>query len=44
MRIPYRSLTFWIFVGLFGGMGAGAVFGEAVVPVADPLADVFLRP
>jgi len=43
MRIPYRSLTFWIFVGLFAGMGAGAVFGEAVVPVADPLADVFLR-
>ena len=43
MRIPYRSLTFWIFVGLFAGMGAGAVFGESVVPVADPLADIFLR-
>jgi Na+/H+-dicarboxylate symporter len=43
MRIPIRSLTFWIFVGLFAGMGAGAVFGDAVVPIADPLADVFLR-
>ncbi|MBE0594834.1 MAG: dicarboxylate/amino acid:cation symporter [Gemmatimonadales bacterium] len=43
MRIPYRSLTFWIFVGLFAGMGAGAAFGESVVPIADPLADIFLR-
>jgi len=39
----FRSLTFWIFVGLFAGMGAGAAFGESVLPVADPLADVFLR-
>lgn len=43
MRIPYRSLTFWIFVGLFGGMLAGQIFGEAIVPIADPLSDVFLR-
>jgi Na+/H+-dicarboxylate symporter len=43
MRIPYRSLTFWIFVGLFGGMLAGQIFGEAIVPVAQPLADIFLR-
>jgi Na+/H+-dicarboxylate symporter len=39
----FRSLTFWIFVGLFAGMAAGAAFGESVLPVADPLADVFLR-
>ena len=43
MRIPLRSLTFWIFVGLFAGLGAGAIFGESVVPIADPLAEVFLR-
>ena len=43
MRIPYRSLTFWIFVGLFGGMLAGRVFGEAIVPIAEPLSDIFLR-
>jgi len=43
MRIPYRSLTFWIFVGLFGGMVAGQVFGDAIVPYAQPLSDIFLR-
>lgn len=43
MKIPYRSLTFWIFVGLFGGMLAGKVFGESILPVAEPLSDVFLR-
>ncbi|MFC1639242.1 dicarboxylate/amino acid:cation symporter [Gemmatimonadota bacterium] len=43
MRIPYRSLTFWIFVGLFAGMLCGKVFGESIVPIAEPLSDVFLR-
>ncbi len=43
MRIPYRSLTFWIFVGLFGGIFCGQVFGESIVPVASPLSDIFLR-
>jgi Na+/H+-dicarboxylate symporter len=43
MRIPYRSLTFWIFVGLFAGMFCGKVFGESIVPIAEPLSDVFLR-
>jgi len=43
MRIPYKSLTFWIFVGLFGGMVAGKVFGEAIVPIAGPMSDLFLR-
>ncbi|MGD2135500.1 MAG: dicarboxylate/amino acid:cation symporter [Gemmatimonadales bacterium] len=43
MSIPYRSLTFWIFVGLFAGMLSGAVFDEAVVPIAEPLSDLFLR-
>jgi len=43
MKIPYRSLTFWIFVGLFGGILCGKVFGEAIVPIAGPLSDLFLR-
>lgn len=43
VRVLYRSLTFWIFVGLFAGVGAGAAFGESIVPIADPLADIFLR-
>jgi Na+/H+-dicarboxylate symporter len=43
MRIPYRSLTFWVFVGLFGGIAGGRIFGESIVPVAQPLSDLFLR-
>ncbi len=43
MKLPLRSLTFWIFVGLFAGMAAGQVVGEAILPVADPLSDIFLR-
>ena len=43
MRIPYRSLTFWIFVGLFAGMACGKVFGEAIVPIGEPLSEIFLR-
>ena len=43
MKIPYRSLTFWIFVGLFGGIVAGRVFGESIVPIANPLSVIFLR-
>ena len=37
------SLTHCIFIGFFLGILAGWVFGEGIVPVADPLADVFLR-
>jgi Na+/H+-dicarboxylate symporter len=43
MRVPVRSLTFWIFVGLFGGIASGFVVGEPILAVADPLAEVFLR-
>jgi len=39
----WRSLTFWIFVGLFAGLACGAIFGEAIVPLADTLGTVFLR-
>jgi len=43
MRIPYKSLTFWIFVGLFAGMIMGEVVGEAIVHYAKPLSDIFLK-
>ncbi len=43
MKIPYRSLTFWIFVGLFSGMACGRVFGERIVPLGGVLGDIFLR-
>jgi Na+/H+-dicarboxylate symporter len=43
MRIHWRSLTFWIFVGLFAGLACGAVFGERIVPLGDTLGTLFLR-
>jgi proton glutamate symport protein len=43
MRIPYRSLTFWIFVGLFAGLACGATLGERIVPLGDALGTLFLR-
>ena len=43
MKTLWRSLTFWIFVGLFAGLLCGAVFGEAIVPLADALGTLFLR-
>jgi len=43
VRIPYKSLTFWIFVGLFAGIVCGRAFGESIIPVAEPLSDIFLR-
>lgn len=43
MKIFGLSLTTWIFIGLFLGVLAGLLFGEAIVPIADPMAQVFLR-
>ncbi len=43
MKIFGLSLTTWIFIGLFLGIFAGLLFGEAIVPIADPMAHVFLR-
>jgi len=43
MKIPYRSLTFWIFVGLFAGMICGEVFGERIVSFGDTLGSIFLK-
>ena len=43
MKVLKLSLTSWIFIGLFLGVLAGLIFGENVVPIADPLAQIFLR-
>jgi Na+/H+-dicarboxylate symporter len=43
MKIPYKSLTFWIFAGLFAGMACGHLFGESIVPLGEVLGDIFLR-
>lgn len=43
MRIPYKSLTFWIFFGLFAGMICGKIVGEPIVPLGELLSDIFLR-
>ena len=43
MKNLWRSLTFWIFVGLFAGLLCGAIFGEAIVPLANALGTLFLR-
>lgn len=43
MRIPFRSLTFWIFVGLAAGLITGKVVGPPIVAVAEPLSELFLR-
>ena len=37
------TLTHYIFIGFFLGIIAGWVFGESITPVAEPLAEVFLR-
>jgi len=43
MKKPRFTLTHYIFAGFFLGIGAGWFLGESIVPVADPLADIFLR-
>lgn len=37
------TLTHYIFIGFFLGIAAGWMFGEGIIPVADPLAEIFLR-
>ena len=43
LKIKKISLTHYIFIGFFLGILAGWIFGENVLPVADPLAEIFLR-
>jgi proton glutamate symport protein len=37
------TLTHYIFIGFFLGILAGWVFGEGITPLAEPLAEIFLR-
>lgn len=44
MSIPKRyTLTILIFVGFFLGIAAGFIFGEPIIPIVEPLAQIFLR-
>ncbi|KPK90326.1 sodium:dicarboxylate symporter [bacterium SM23_31] len=43
MKLPLKSLTFWIFAGLFLGIICGEIFGESIVPFANALGDIFLK-
>lgn len=37
------TLAHYLFIGFFLGIFAGRIFGENLLPVAEPLADIFLR-
>ncbi len=37
------TLTHYIFIGLFLGILAGWIFGKGILPIADPMANLFLR-
>ncbi|MFC1558706.1 dicarboxylate/amino acid:cation symporter [candidate division KSB1 bacterium] len=43
MKIAFRSITFWIFAGLFLGILCGEIFGESIIPLADMFSGIFLR-
>lgn len=42
-KLTRFSLTTWIFIGLVVGAVTGKVWGDAVLPVAVPTAELFLR-
>ena len=43
MNFKKLTLTHYIFIGLFLGVLAGWFFGEGILPIADPMANLFLR-
>ncbi|MFC2157074.1 dicarboxylate/amino acid:cation symporter [Acidobacteriota bacterium] len=43
MNLKKLTLTHYIFLGFFLGIGAGWIFGKNILPVAEPLAEIFLR-
>jgi proton glutamate symport protein len=43
MKHKKLGLTHYIFIGFFLGIIAGWVFGEGITPIAEPLAEIFLR-
>ncbi len=42
-KLARYRLTIWIFVGFFLGIAAGFIIGKPIVPVANPLSQIFLR-
>jgi proton glutamate symport protein len=43
MSLKKLTLTHYIFFGFFLGIAAGWFFGEGILPIAEPLAEIFLR-
>ena len=43
MNLKKITLTHYIFLGFFLGIGAGWLLGDNILPVAEPLAEIFLR-
>ena len=43
MSLKKLTLTHYIFFGFFLGIAAGWIFGEGILPIAEPLAEIFLR-
>jgi len=43
MNLKRLTLTHYIFIGLFLGAFAGWLFETAILPIAEPLAEIFLR-
>jgi len=43
MILKKITLTHYIFIGLFLGILAGWIFGEDILPIAEPMANLFLR-
>jgi proton glutamate symport protein len=43
VKFKKLSLTYYIFIGFFLGVCAGWIVGVDIVPIADPLAEIFLR-
>jgi len=43
MILKKLTLTHYIFIGFFLGIFSGRIFGENILPIAEPLAEIFLR-
>ena len=43
MNLKKLTLTHYIFIGILLGVLAGWIIGESILPIADPLAKLFLR-
>ena len=43
MKLKKLTLTHYIFIGIILGVLAGWIFGKSILPIADPLSNLFLR-